>query len=304
MISTIEPQLREHLNHILAVTRDHNEGALPDALHHVFRLHGGNRDAANDCVHVATRPESLPLQAIFNDRERGVGENLAIRKNAEERNSVTREPLLEKARQRWLHIKVNLVDDRPRNLNATRGEERCVQHDLVDWSTDTALAHDDHRRIEQCSDIGVAQANNSTNARVARAFKQQQFVSLCEFNLSGDDLRAEILDHLSFNHPSCKSAWNLHWGEKGDRIGQAEHAAHQCRIFVGGGVVDRDPPLPNRFHESRIQPLRAESGEESERGGRLTAVLPCRGEEQLPCARGAGHRATPRRAARCGARLG
>ena len=215
---------------------------------------------------------------------------------------MTRKPLLKKARQLWLHIKVNLIDDRPRNLNATRGEERRVQHDLVDWSTDATLAHDDHRRVEQRSDIGVAQADHSTDARMSCSFKQQQFVSLREFNLSGDDLRAEILNDLPLNHLARKSARNLHRGKKGDRIGQAKHAAHQRRIFVGGGVVDRDPPLPNRFHESRIQPLRAESGKESERGGRLAAVLPCRGEEELPCARGAGHRATPRRAARCGAR--
>ena len=96
------------------------------------------------------------------------------------------------------------------------------------------------------------------------ALEQQQFVPLGELYLRGDDLRAEVLHHLTLNHLARESARNLHRGEKCDRIGQAKHAAHQRRIFVGWGVIDGDPALADRLHESSVQPLRAEGGEESE----------------------------------------
>ena len=94
--------------------------------------------------------------------------------------------------------------------------------------------------------------------------EQQQFVPLCELHLGGDDLRAEVFHHLPLNHLARKSARNLHWRKEGDRIFQIKHAAHQGGIFVGGGVVDGDPPLADRLHEARIEPLRTEGGKESE----------------------------------------
>ena len=94
----VEPQLRERLDHILTVTRNNNEGALSDALHHVLWLHRRNGDATDDCVHVATWPERLTLQAIFNDCQRRVRKNLAIRKHTKERNPVALKSLLKEAR--------------------------------------------------------------------------------------------------------------------------------------------------------------------------------------------------------------
>ena len=185
-----------------------------------------------------------------------------------------------------------------------RGEEGSVQHDLVDRSADPTLADDDHRGVEQCGNVGVAQADYGPYARVARPLEQQEFVPLREFDLGGDDLRAEVFHDLPLNHLTRESAWNLHWREQGDRIGQAKDAAHQGSIFVCWGVVDGDPTLADWLHESRVEALRAECGKEPKRGGRLAAVLSRRGEEELPCARGAGHRTTPLRAARCDARSG
>ena len=267
-------------------------------------LHRGNRDAANDRVHVATWPERFTLQAVLNDCQRWVRKNLSIRQHTEQRNAMAGEPLLKEARQLWLQVKFNLVHDRPRDLNAACGKERCVQHDLVDRTTDTTFAHDDHRRAEERSNVGVAQANHRTDARMPRPLKQQQLVLLGKLNLGRDDLRAEILDHLPLDHLAREAARNLYGREEGNRIFQVKYAAHQRGIFVGWGVVDGDPALTNRLHEPRVEPLCAEGGEESERGGGLAAVLARGGEEELPCARGAGHQTTPRRAARCDAQSG
>ena len=99
MLVAIEPQLRQHLNHIFTIARDNDEGAVTNALHHMLWLHCGNGDTTNNRVHVATGPQSFALQAVFDNRQCWVREDLAIRKNPEERDPVTREPLLKEAWQ-------------------------------------------------------------------------------------------------------------------------------------------------------------------------------------------------------------
>ena len=51
-----------------------------------------------------------------------------------------------------LGVEVDLVDDRPRDLDAVAREERRVEDDLVDRAADAALADDDRRRPEHRGD--------------------------------------------------------------------------------------------------------------------------------------------------------
>ena len=85
---------------------------------------------------------------------------------------MARKPLLKEARQLWLQVKINLVDDRPRNRNTASGEEGRVQHDLINRSADTTLADDDHRRAKECGNVGVAQADHRTDARMSCPLEQ------------------------------------------------------------------------------------------------------------------------------------
>ena len=138
-----QPELRKNLEHVFTVAWHYDERVRANALHHMLRLHRGHRDAPDDCIHVAPRPDRLPLQAVLNDRERWVGEDLSVRKYAEEWNLVACQPLLKEARELWLHLQVHLVDDRPCNLHTARSEECSIEDDLIDRSTDSALAHND-----------------------------------------------------------------------------------------------------------------------------------------------------------------
>ena len=118
-------------------------------------LHRRNRDATDDRVHVSPWPNRFSLQPIFNDRERWVREDLAIREHAEERDLVAGKAAFKESRQLRLHLEIDLVDDRAGDLDATGGEECGVQHDLVDRSPDPPLAHDHDRRPQECGNIGV-----------------------------------------------------------------------------------------------------------------------------------------------------
>ena len=143
-----QPELRKRFKNVLAVAWHHDERVRANALHHMLRLHRGHRDAPDDCVHVAPWPNRLPLQAIFNDCERWVGEDLSVRKDPEEWNLVARQSLLQEARKLWLHLQVHLVDDCPCDLHTARSEERSIEDDLIDRSTDPAFTDDDDWRTE------------------------------------------------------------------------------------------------------------------------------------------------------------
>ena len=143
-----QPELRKRFKNVFAVAWHHDERVRTNALHHMLRLHRGHRDAPDDCIHVAPWPNRLPLQAILNDRERWVGEDLPIRKYAEEWNLVARQSLLQEARELWLHLQVDLVHDRPCDLHTPRSEECSVENDLIDRSTDPTFTDDDDWRTE------------------------------------------------------------------------------------------------------------------------------------------------------------
>ena len=82
---------------------------------------------------------------------------------------MAREAALQGPRQVGLGEEVDLVDDRPGDLDARPLEERLVEHDLVDRPADTAFGDDDRRRPEHGRDVGIREVDDGARPRRARS---------------------------------------------------------------------------------------------------------------------------------------
>ena len=78
--------------------------------------------------------------------------------------------------QSRMRVRVDLVDDRADDLDAMAGEQRAIEHDLVDRPADSRLGHDRRRRLEHARDLGVRKPDYRSHAGMTRALHQQQVV--------------------------------------------------------------------------------------------------------------------------------
>ena len=145
-----------------------DQAARPDPLEHVLGLHRADGDAADDLVEVRARVDRLAVDALEDHREGRVRQDRPVRQDAEQRDAVARQAALERPRQAGLGVEVDLVDDRPGDLDAVALEQRGVEHDLVDRPADAALGDDDRRRAEHRRDRRVRQPDDRADAGVAR----------------------------------------------------------------------------------------------------------------------------------------
>ena len=124
------------------------------------------------------------------------------------------------------------------------------------------------------------------DARVPRALDQQHVVAR-ELAVGGEDPAAEVLDDLARDVRLGEPARDVDRAHHRVRLGEVEDRAHEDGVLVGGLAVVDDGPLADRLDEPGVQPAAAEPVDEPERGRRLAAVLPGRGEVELAHGRGA-----------------
>ena len=251
------------------------------------RLHRPDGHAINDPVEVRSVVDRLSVEPFENHLERRAGEDRAPGQHAEEGDAVGRQPALDHPGDARLGIDVDLVDDRPGDVDALGPEERRVQDDLVDRAADAALADDDRRRPEHRRDRGVRKADHRPDAGMAGALDEEHVVGL--------------VGRPGLHHPSAEVLYDLagdvRLGEAArdvDRahhvvgLGQAERLVHEDRVLVCRLAVIDHRPLADRLHESGVEPAFEEPVEQTQGSRGLAPVLARGGEVELAHRTGLG----------------
>ena len=277
---------REREDDVLAVARDDHQRAGTDPLEHVVRLHRADRDALDDPVEVGPGRDHPAAHALEDHAQRRVRQDRPVRQHAEQRDPVPAEAAPQRVLDARLLVDPDLVDDRPGDPDAVRGEMRGVEDDLVDRAADAALGHDHRRRAEHPRDDGVRQPDHRADAGVARALDQQDVV-VRELALRGHDPGAEVLDHLARDVRLGEPARDVDRAHHRVRLRQVEDRAHEDGVLVGGVAVVDHGALADGLDEPGVEAAPPEPVDEPQRGGRLAAVLPGRGEVELAHGRGA-----------------
>ena len=115
----------------------------------------------------------LAVDALEDHRQGRVRQDRPVRQDAQQRDPVAGEAALQGPGQARLGVEVDLVDDRPGDLDAVPLEQRRVEHDLVDRAPDAALGHDDRRRPEHRRDGRVRQPDDRPDPGMAGPLDEQ-----------------------------------------------------------------------------------------------------------------------------------
>jgi hypothetical protein len=263
---------RQRQDHVLAVARDDDERARPDSLEHVTRFHRADRHAVDDAVEVRAGVNRLAADALEDHAECRVRQDRPDRQDAEERDAVLCEAALEDASDPRLGLHVDLVDDRPGDLDPVRPEQRRIEDDLVDRPADATLADDHRRRPEHARDDRVRQPDDRADAGVTGPLHEQDLV-VAVGAMGRPDPRPEVLDDLAGDVRLREAPGDVDRAHHSVGLGQPERLLHEDRVLVGRLAVLDHGPLANGLEEPGPQAFPDEPVEQPERRSGLTAVL-------------------------------
>ena len=106
----------------------------------MLRLHGADGHMADRPRGIGPPGQDLAVEVGDDQLQRRVGQELGVRDAAEQVDPVLRQAALEHLGQLGMRLDVHLVDHRAEDTHVVSGEQRVVQHDLVDRPPDASLA--------------------------------------------------------------------------------------------------------------------------------------------------------------------
>ena len=189
-----------------------------------------------------------------------------------------RQPSLQGAGEVGFREQVDLVHDRAGDRDAGPLEQRLVEDDLVDRTSDTTLGHDHGRRSEHRRDLGVRQPDDRPDARVASPFDEQHVALGDEGGVGRQDAARKVLDHLAIDVALGEASRDVDRAHLLERLGKVEDALHEDGVLIGRNAILDHGALADRLDEPGRQspPQEPVHDPEAERG--LAAVLAGRGE--------------------------
>jgi hypothetical protein len=221
------------------------------------------------------------VDALEDHRQRRVRQDRPDGQDAQQRDAVVGEAALEDARDPGLGDHVDLVDDRPGDLDAVRPEQRRVEDDLVDGPADAALADDHRGRPQHPRDDRVRQPDDGPDPGVPRALDEQDLVVVVR-GVSRPELRPQVLHDIARDVRLREAARDVDGAHHRVRLGQAERLLHEDGVLVGRLAIFDHRPLTDRLEEPGPEPTADEAIEQPQRGRGLAPVLSGGGEVQLP----------------------
>ena len=159
------------------------------------------------------------MDAFEDHRQRRVGQDLAVRQDAEERDAEPFEALLENSPEVRPGGQVDLVDDRTPDPHALPLEERGVEHDLVDRTADAALRHDDRGRAEHARHDRIREPDHGADPRMPRALDEHHVAVVGEPGVRGPDAGGQVLDDAALDVVARESARDVDGAHLVERFG-------------------------------------------------------------------------------------
>ncbi len=245
------------------------------------RLHRADGHVLDAPIEVVAGVEQLTGHLLHEHREGRVGEDRPIRQGAQQPDAMSGESLAQDIRQGRVRVRIHLVHDRTQDLDATPGEERVVEHDLVDGLAHARLGDDHRGRAQECRHVRVRQPDDRADTRMTGTLDEQYLpIPGCDV-ICREDAGTKVLGHLARDERRREATRDVHRAHDPELVGHPEHRADQDRILVRGDAIDDRVPLAHGLHEAGRETAVHERRQESQRERGLAAVHAGRGEIHL-----------------------
>ncbi len=190
----------------------------PIALHEVARLHGADRHVLDDAVQVLALVEHLPFDLLDEHRQRRVRQQRPVRQHPQQLDAVLGQAVAQDVGESRVRVRVDLVDDRAGDLDAMAGEQRAIEHDLVDGTADSRLGHDRRRCLEHARDLGVRKPDHRPDAGMTRPLDQQEVVRVGQGGVRASDAAGQVRRDLAADVGLGEAAWDVDRAHHRQRI--------------------------------------------------------------------------------------
>jgi hypothetical protein len=220
-----------------------------------MRLHGADGHVADGPIRRRRTHQPLTLQVRFQQLERGIGQEFAVRDAAQQLQALLAKPLAQHLDQLRPGVHVHLVHHGAQHPHALALEQRVVQHDLVDGAPDASLADDDHRRVQQLRHACVGQPDDGAHPGVPRPLHQHHVAVRCHALVRIQHLGRKVLADAAHDVVGGEVAGQRDRAHIVQRIAQVEDRLHQDRVLVRARPIHHDVALADGLEEA--QPMAA-----------------------------------------------